>query len=616
MLTAHLADGYNVAVEAVPGAGKTHLLLQLCDDGIPTLILAYNRELAQRVMGALNSELCPKTTCLTFHALCSRCLSLARDDHQLMSVVLEAERGGIVPAEVPNVRRVLIDEAQDVRELYVRLLGVLGLTRSGIQIVVAGDCNQLVYDFDDDFPASLTTLKRPGVAFGNGEWRHVVLNRSHRVTDPICSFVNLLFATSITSDKEGPRVEIRVPSNMYSDLLNTIDDLLDGDVLLLVDHKQGNRALRTLLNKAGRLGRTVRVHGVLSPEKDGETSIITCGTFWSAKGLEADTVIVLLPGGASFNPTYVAMTRARQRLVVVLDPRDPHPMVSRIVLQNHPFVMAASSPFARQVFERGASTEDPEVVSFEKRKWKNNARFRCLDRFVPKQSIVDGVIGHAAYDVFSSSELDSGNTTGEVSVLMGLIRAEYEETGAIRAMQDLLYPTRLDYVQHEEVIRKGLMGRIVPRFVKDDELLAPDLRGIALAAYKNVSSITNVANVALAIMSWDSWECTMRSMQPAKDWAHTAKDAVQFVGKMIPSGAQYDVRLMNPEKTLHVRVQATTPDTAYHFVWEVTSMDLGYALVRAALHPKGNCVLVQVSNEESFQIHADPDDVASIVRDV
>ena len=43
----------------------------------------------------------------------------------------------------------LIDEAQDVRDLYVRLLRCLGLVRDDVVLLVAGDRNQLVYDFDD-----------------------------------------------------------------------------------------------------------------------------------------------------------------------------------------------------------------------------------------------------------------------------------------------------------------------------------------------------------------------------------------------------------------------------------------------------------------------------------
>lgn len=50
-----------------------------------------------------------------------------RDDAQLEAAVLAAEAGSLTPRDVPQVTRVCIDEAQDVRPLYTRLLRVLGL---------------------------------------------------------------------------------------------------------------------------------------------------------------------------------------------------------------------------------------------------------------------------------------------------------------------------------------------------------------------------------------------------------------------------------------------------------------------------------------------------------
>lgn len=80
----------------------------------PSLILAYNAQLA-----ALMSE---HAACMTFHALCSRCLSPARDDAQMEEAVRRAEAGELAPVDVPQVEQILVDEAQDVRLLYVRLM--------------------------------------------------------------------------------------------------------------------------------------------------------------------------------------------------------------------------------------------------------------------------------------------------------------------------------------------------------------------------------------------------------------------------------------------------------------------------------------------------------------
>ena len=142
--------------------------------------------------------------CLTFHALCGRCPVVARDDAQLEEAVLRAERGELAPRDVPPVRRVLIDEAQDVRPLYARLVRAVGLAREDVAIVAAGDRHQLVYDFDPDFPASLDLLLRPEALLGGAAaWERTVLATSHRLTPPVAALVNAVFGTAIQSAAGG-----------------------------------------------------------------------------------------------------------------------------------------------------------------------------------------------------------------------------------------------------------------------------------------------------------------------------------------------------------------------------------------------------------------------------
>ena len=310
-----------VAVEAVPGAGKSWLLRHASLQR-PSLLLAYNAQLARDMREA------GVPLCLTFHALCARCLAPARDDAQLEEAVARAEAGTLVPHDVPCVELVLVDEAQDVRALYTRLLAVLGLLSASLLVV--GDRNQLVYDFDDDFPATLDTLVAPERALGcvdEAPWVRAELSESRRLTRPMAAFVNALFGTTIRSSKDGPPVEVRAPRSVF-DLFACLGDVFaeaqasgGGPVLVLSDRRRGNRPLRGLLNAASRAGARVSVHGLDDHVEDAH---VVSGTFWSAKGLESDTAVVLLPSAAARNPTFVACTRARRRLIVVLDPREPH----------------------------------------------------------------------------------------------------------------------------------------------------------------------------------------------------------------------------------------------------------------------------------------------------
>ena len=215
-----LARGGRVAVEAVPGAGKTRLLLAACEGA--SLVLAYNTQLAAAVTRALEER--EDTLCLTFHALCGRCLAPARDDAQLEAAVDAAERGRLTPRDVPDVTRVLVDEAQDVRPLYARLLRVLGLARDGVAMLVAGDRAQLIYDFDPDYPASLQLLDAPHELLGG---RRMAPRRSTCPSphEAIASVVNAVFGTSIVANKDGPAVEVRTAPSAFK-LVDVLRDVL------------------------------------------------------------------------------------------------------------------------------------------------------------------------------------------------------------------------------------------------------------------------------------------------------------------------------------------------------------------------------------------------------
>ena len=198
-----------MAVHAVPGAGKTRLLLRLAQRAPGTcLVLAYNNALAREVASRLG-DAAEGRLCLTFHALCARCLAPAHDDAQLARAVQSAERGELVPRDVPRSDLLLIDEAQDVRDVYARLVRVLGLVAPHTRVVVAGDKHQLVYSFDPAFPATLDTLLWPEEAFGGDEWEREALLHSHRLTRPMAALVNAVFGTEIEAARDGPPVEVR-----------------------------------------------------------------------------------------------------------------------------------------------------------------------------------------------------------------------------------------------------------------------------------------------------------------------------------------------------------------------------------------------------------------------
>lgn len=616
-----------VVVEAVPGAGKTHFLKRLCGDGVPCLVMAYNTQLAADVEAFLLAHGYEETaTCSTFHALCGRCLAPARDDAQLAQAVARAEKGELVPRDVPRVRRLLLDEAQDVREVYARLLRVLGLTSEDKEIVVVGDRNQLVYDFDPDFPGSLATLLDPYKTVAPGEWTRFHANVSHRLTKPMAQLVNHVFGTSIQAVKDGPKVEVRAPKSAFA-LADLLQDLFvaktestssSSPLLLLVDRKQGNKPLHALLNTVSRNGHTVHVHGVdasiTSTSSTSPPPSVLCTTFWSAKGLQSDTVVVLLPARAARHPLYVALTRATRRLVLVLDPKESHAAVSHAACDLVGESVLLANAAARAAVQSGGREDASLSLTAPDRGGEDGRTTYSprnnLDRHVPHSSVLRTHARLREVETGNEDDEDATPTDGALVVATCLVALEAAHTRRVRAMEDLLHPTRLDPSMREAAVRAGFAGRAVfSRFVTDDALLADDLRAKATTAYRSLlletSSSSDATTVALATLAWDAFDHVMRQ-RLRSEVPRATERALAWLRERVLSRSssspslEWDVRLT--DGTRHARVHATHADGCYHVVWGRTSTDEGMAAVRAALHPKGTCTLLDLATQTATEV--------------
>lgn len=584
-----------IVVRAVPGAGKTWFLLQAWRRWSGTsLILAYNAQLAE----AMKEHGAP---CVTFHSLCSTCLDLARDDKQLDEAIARAEAGDLLPRDVPKATLLLVDEVQDVRRVYIRLLRALGLVDAETTVVLVGDELQLIYDFDAEFPADLAVMCHPETALSPDlEWEHIAVNTTYRLTPWIAQFVNHIFGTAIVAlpreveDALLPPVEVRVPKTIFS-LFEALEDLfVEGNLpLVLSDRRKGNRPLRALVNALSRRGYPVRMHG---EETEVGRTEVCFGTFWSAKGLQSSTVIVLMPEAVARNPAYVALTRASERLVVVVDPREPNAAVchAALSLSTDPrAVVVRGDP--KRVSYLTLPPEDTIATSLTKpERWARRPLPSINDHYV--ETTVPGT--YDAETFVASVSGSRRDMTGPL-LTMALVRSEWTATGRVRAMEDVLNPTRLDWDKRNDAILSGLESRIVSRGVSDDDLLARDLKAMARREYCSHGTRTrgSCAIVALACLAWDGYEHVMRQGLPTEDWtSHASVDTVlEFTDSILQghTGVKFDVVLRKAPH--HVRAHATADRTAFHFVWSATSDDVKEAAVRAALHGAGRCTLVELA---------------------
>ena len=162
---------------------------------------------------------------------------------------------------------------------------------------------------------------------------------------------------------------------------------------------------------------------------------------------------------------------------------------------------------------------------------------RCLDRHAPRrQALVEATEKTPCAQAAEEEEeedceavrvtVDGRDEDVRFAALrVALVAAEVRATGRVRAMEDVLHPTRLDAEQRDAAVRAGLAARPVGRYASDDSLLAPDLRAAATAAYARLveddknDKDEDVAEVALATLAWDGFDHVMRQHRPVSAWA-------------------------------------------------------------------------------------------------
>jgi len=396
MITAALA-GYNVVCSAVPGAGKTTALLgiwQAWERAHPTvgrtMLICYSENLRRETQARVK-RLAPEHCKLdvhTFHSLASELVDSTVVDDGAMLDALHHLISQPAEQQTASWPLIMVDELQDARAPYVLLLLILLRARPQTALVLVGDPNQLIMDFHTAYAASALYLTEAPTVFSvcTRPWAVVRLEISHRITPHMLHVVNTLSATHDctktipTCDPHpgaGP-VELHfMDMNNTRRLLALVKTALhrgahhnpEGLLILSMSLRGKRNPVRLLCNHLA-TSYPLYIHGGDSVARDdvrataggehvdhdlarGAIRVMSCH---SSKGLTADAVILLLDNypwesgrttEALPNVIYVALTRARRTLFVVMPERSPVPVPMRPALTCAPesIVYASGSPY-------------------------------------------------------------------------------------------------------------------------------------------------------------------------------------------------------------------------------------------------------------------------------
>jgi hypothetical protein len=336
---------HHVIVSATAGSGKSTLAMQVfetMEHDDRAVLVTYNRALAestkQRCISSVNAD---RIGVYTYHGLASILCQKVIIDDMVLSEIISAH--GLGTGEAWSLRDftlLVIDEAQDLRPMYVKLIMHLlyqvNTRPSKVRMLVMGDDQQLLYSFYNRSPADRRFLLGADRIFGSVNsipWLHKSLSTSYRVSPPVAKVVNKLTKSDrpmVSSHTGGPPVTIFVV-DMYKDAgplvvqLVTKSKYSPEEVFILSSSLNARSPVVDVVGCLVNAGVPVHVarSGALAECVSAQSTRrgkVQLKTFCAAKGLESSFVIVLNMRPLHDlleNTQFVALTRTKSELVVL-----------------------------------------------------------------------------------------------------------------------------------------------------------------------------------------------------------------------------------------------------------------------------------------------------------
>lgn len=334
-------ENSNIMVDSVAGSGKTTTNIFIAREypEKKILLLTFNRKLSDETKDRLKIENITNMDVFTYHGFCCKYYTETHDDrgicHSLEKICKNKLEYNIV----------IIDEAQDISELYYKLIQkILSDNIKNYNLCIMGDKNQSIYEFNGADSRYLTLSDKIFISNGKN-WKKLKLSTSYRMTKQMAEFMNkcVLNEERIISTKEGTKPDYYVINPYDFDKilkkLIYIEKYEPEDIFILAPSVKGKKTnkdspLTKIENYLVRQKINIYIPSS-DDEKISEKEIknkLVFSSFHQSKGLERKVVICYgldssyleffgkkLSHEKCPNIIYVALTRAKEKLIIIQD---------------------------------------------------------------------------------------------------------------------------------------------------------------------------------------------------------------------------------------------------------------------------------------------------------
>jgi len=183
----------NVLVDAVAGSGKTTTICYI-GKSKPTqniLVLTYNKRLKAETTKRMQNNNIANVQVQNYHSFCfNKYLVMGKTDEMIVETLLKYKPGNKCSKIQFNFDIIILDEAQDLNELFVNLVKlIISHNIKPPKMCIIGDKHQTIYSFNG---ADRRFLQFGDQIFKVNDlpWTRLSLNTSYRLPIPTTNFMN------------------------------------------------------------------------------------------------------------------------------------------------------------------------------------------------------------------------------------------------------------------------------------------------------------------------------------------------------------------------------------------------------------------------------------------
>lgn len=490
------------------------------------------------------------------------------------------------PLKALNFKRICIDESQDLKEVYVKL--IQSLFSPECQWFLVGDEIQMLNDYDEDDPALLDYMISPETTLGTPtSWVRTRLSTSFRLTPTVTSFVNAMLEYGehlVSGNTVDPIREVRVCTcgnwkwkDVVIPWVNHVrKENPNARIFILVARKKNNPPLQILVNAMTLKGLALYIHGVDGQDARIQKGKITVSTFHASKGMQADACAVLgVEENDKHNPLHVALTRSKSQLLVVQNSMRPRGKLIETTMNTMSDTMILDEATKKMTMENVVPpTEIPPRTMRDLNNWSARGRSVALHKLVNDCETKASVEKEQAV-VGSRVELMNRGQYGEVYDIYRLAAAmivEFDATGKCRFHDFMKKPIRYNAQDRDFVIAQKKNDYTVDARVLNNNDLIPQYAWKVLASMPATEkSHVHWASIAAMALCWNKFHHTLHYTVPC-NWVNeqTLCNAIQNIKQAVaPYAGEYDVRLVRrvDDVTYHSRCFFASDDAVVTVVY-------------------------------------------------